>query len=472
MWPADPVLYEINAWTWLTSLERRSGRVMTLADIPASIWDELAALQVDAVWLMGVWERSLEGARIARFEQGLEPAFRQVLPDFSDPDVPGSPYCIRSYTVDPRFGGNHALRVARRRLADRGLKLVLDFVPNHVAPDHSWRSTHPEYLIAENGGFARGRDPYFPPWPDTLQLDAFHPGLRQAAAATLQEIASLADGVRCDMAMLVLNDIFASTWQRLAPATEYWADVIGAVKPVHPEFLWIAEAYWDLEWRLQQLGFDYCYDKRLYDRLEQGDPNGVEGHLRAAPAYQRKLIRFLENHDEPRARTVFGVERQRAAAVIAFTSLGAKLIHEGQIDGHQIKLPVQLGRRPEEPTLPHLREFYERLLALLGEDGFRDSRWEPCRREGWPDNQTCRNLLAWVRTAQNGRRWLVVVNFSSQRSQARVRLPWDGLAGRWWELSDPIEFDRFPRDGDELAGQGLFVDLPAWNYHILELRAA
>ena len=110
----------------------------------------------------------------------------------------------------------------------RGLRLILDFVPNHVAPDHPWVSDHPEYFIQgsaedarsdpasfiEFGGkvFACGRDPYFPAWPDVLQLNAFHPGLRQAVIETISEIAEQCDGIRCDMAMLMLNDIFERTW--------------------------------------------------------------------------------------------------------------------------------------------------------------------------------------------------------------------------------------------------------------------
>lgn len=471
MWPASPVVYEINAWTWLTSLEKRTGRSMTLSDIPGREWDALAELHLDAVWLMGVWERSSEGARIARWKQGLEPAFRSALVDFEDQDVPGSPYCIRNYSVDPRFGGPAGLASARRQMAARGLKLLVDFVPNHVAPDHPWLVTHPEYLIRERDGFAKGRDPYFPPWPDTIQLNAFEPGLREAARETLESIAKQADGVRCDMAMLLLNEVFARTWNREAPETEYWGEIIPAVKERFPDFLFVAEAYWDLEWRLQQLGFDHCYDKRLFDRLEHEGAEQVEGHLHGDLSYQKRLMRFLENHDEPRSRGTFGLEKERAAAVIAFTTPGAKLIHEGQIDGHSVKLPVQLGRRPEEPFDADLREFYQGLLAWISSPGFKISDWSLCGKEGWPDNQTCRNLLAWSRSAQNGRRWVVVVNYSAERSQARIRLPWDDMGGRWWKLEDAVQHDSFPRDGEDLQDTGLYVDLAPWHFHLLELTS-
>ncbi len=258
--------------------------------------------------------------------------------------------------------GPDGLAAARKELAVRGLRLMLDFVPNHVAPDHPWVAAHPEYFIrgtvedlarapgdffeADGAVFACGRDPYFPPWQDVLQLNAFSPALRQAAVRTLHEIADQCDGVRCDMAMLLINRVFEQTWGARAgqaPAGEYWREVIAAVRAHHPGFLFMAEAYWDLEWELQQQGFDYCYDKRLYDRLEHDFAEQIRLHLVADLAYQEKLVRFIENHDEPRAAATFADRKARAAATTILTLPGAKLLHEGQLDGRRVKLPVQLG---------------------------------------------------------------------------------------------------------------------------------
>jgi len=143
-----------------------------------------------------------------------------------------------------------------------------------------------------------------------------------------------------------MNSIFERTWGNRAgtrPATDYWPEVIPAVKKSHPDFLFIAEAYWDLEWELQQQGFDYCYDKKLYDRLEHDNAESVRLHLCADPAYQRKLVRFIENHDEPRAAATFSPEKERAAAVTIATVTGAKLFHEGQFEGRRVRLPVFLA---------------------------------------------------------------------------------------------------------------------------------
>jgi glycosidase len=482
--PQQPIIYEINTWVWLSELGRRHRREFTLATVPANEWDAVADHGAEAVWLMGVWERSPAGRKISLEIPALLAEYRRNLPDFDPEDVSGSPYSIRDYRVDAHLGGAHALAIARKELTRRGVGLLLDYVPNHVAPDHPWISTHPEYFIpgtgedqardpdafftTDHGMIAHGRDPFFPPWTDTAQVNAFSPGLRKAVIDTFQAIAEQCDGVRCDMAMLLLNEIFTKTWGQRAgelPSTEYWSDVISTVQGRHPGFVFIAEAYWDLEWRLQQLGFDYCYDKRLYDRLLHSNAEAVRGHLTADINYQRKLVRFLENHDEPRAAAVFNLEKERAAAVAMMTLPGAKLLHEGQFEGNQVKLSVHLARRPEEPINKSLRDFYGRLVRTVREAELKRGSWRLLDLEGWPDNQSFRNLVAWAWIVDDNR-YVVVVNLSDQSAQARVRLLWPDLQGGRWQLDDRLSGIRYAaRDGDEMFHDGLFVDLAPWAFH-------
>jgi hypothetical protein len=483
-----PVIYEINTWVWLNELNCKHGSAVTLASVPDEEWDAIAALGIDAVWLMGVWERSPAGIRIAMTNEGLAASFRQALPDFTEGDNVGSPYCVRRYEVDPRLGGAPGLAAARERLARRGIGLILDYVPNHVAPDHPWVADHPEYFIqgsavdlasepnsfvATKGKvFACGRDPYFPAWPDVLQLNAFDPGLRQAAADTLLDIAVRCDGVRCDMAMLLMNAVFERTWGHRAgskPEADYWTAVIPAVKARHPGFKFIAEAYWDMEWELQQQGFDFCYDKRLYDRLEKEGAESVRLHLLADMAYQEKLLRFIENHDEPRAAAVFADDRLRAAAVAALTLPGAKLLHEGQLEGRRVRLPVFLGRRPLESPDEGLRVFYLRLLEAVGEQVFNTGEWRLCECRGWPDNPSFKNLLAWCWQLQDDRR-LVVVNFSASPSQGLVRLFGDDMQDKTVLFEDVFSADIYRRNGNEISENGLFVGLTSWGCHLFRVR--
>ncbi len=486
-WPRHPIVYEVNTWVWLHELGARAGRDVTLGDVPDAEWDALAAWSPDAVWLMGVWERSPEGRRIALADAELVGSFRAALPDVDlDADVPGSPYCIRRYAVDARLGGPAGLAKARAALAARGIRLVLDLVPNHVAPDHPWAREAPDFFVrgtadeAERvpgsflrvGGavFARGRDPYFPPWKDVLQLNAFSGGYRKALEATLLEIAGQCDAVRTDMAMLLVNRIFQKTWGDRAgppPPTELWSDVLSAVKRRRPGFLVMAEAYWEMEWELQQLGFDFCYDKRLYDRLVEGAGEGVMQHLSAGLDYQEKLVRFVENHDEPRAAEALGA-RSRVAAVAVATLPAARLFHEGQPEGRKVRLPVFLGRRPEEPGDPALPAFYRKLLSEAARPVYRDGAFATCALRGWDDNPTWRNLAAWCWRLGDQRR-LVVVNVGRERSQALVRVPWPDLAARIWRLEDVLAGTVFDRSGADLAGPGLFVDLEPAAWHLFAL---
>jgi glycosidase len=488
IWPRYPTLYEINTWVWISELSLRTGTSVDLGTVPADEWDTIAKFGFDAVWLMGVWERSPAGISIANQNKNLIDDFRRALPDFSPADNVGSPYCIRRYVVDKHLGGPEGLAIARRELATRGMKLLLDFVPNHVAPDHPWVAEHPEYFVRGNAedtrsdpasylevqGYvcARGRDPYFPAWPDVLQLNAFQPGLRQAAIETVSSIAAQCDGVRCDMAMLVLNQIFERTWGSRAarrPPTEYWGDVIPAVKRANPYFCFIAEAYWDLEWELQQQGFDFCYDKRHYDRLEHDNAESIRLHLCADLAYQDKLLRFLENHDEPRAATAFSPAKHRAAAVAISTLPGARLFHEGQFEGRKVRVPVFLARRPAEPVDNALQAFYDKLLTAINAPIFRDGAWSLCERSGWPDNISFRNLVAWSWIKDNDRR-LVVVNLSDSAAQARVHLPWQEEPGATWHLIDALSDASYDREWDEIAASGLHVELGPWGYCFLQCR--
>ena len=487
-WPKNPIIYEINVWVWLHELSQRYQRSITLATVPPEEWDGIAGLGVDAVWLMGVWERSSVGIHIARQHGDLQTEYQRVLADFSPEDVVGSPYCVHRYVVDEYLGGPKGLAVAREALAERNILLMLDFVPNHVALDHPWVFEHPEYLIqgdandlagrpgeffeADGKVFAHGCDPYFSPWTDTAQLSAFSPGLRQAAIDTLREITDQCDGVRCDMAMLLVNRVFEQTWGHRAgerAASEFWWQVIRAVREKNHDFLFMAEAYWDMEWELQQQGFDYGTATRLYDCLVHEAAENIRQHLLADLNYQEKLVRFIENHDEPRAANIFWPQRLPAAAVTIATLPGAKLFHEGQFEGRQVRLPVQLGRRPSEQTSHDLQTFYRTLLEAIEAPVFRDGEWRLCELIGWPDNASYTNLVAWCWHKGDQRR-LIVVNFSDLSAQARIRPPWDDLAGRAWRLTDVVSGDVYDRTGEEMCEPGLYVGLEAWGFHFLRVE--
>jgi glycosidase len=321
--------------------------------------------------------------------------------------------------------------------------------------------------------FAHGRDPNFPGWTDTLQLNYGNPQLQQAMIGELMKVAAMCDGVRCDMAMLALPEVFARTWG--IRAEPFWPRAIQAVRARYPGFTFMAEAYWDLEWALQgqalqQQGFDVTYDKRLYDRLRGLEARPVREHFWAAPDYQDRSARFLENHDEPRAAAVFPLDAHRAAALLAFLCPGLRFFHQGQLQGWQKKIPVQLCRAPEQPANHQIEAFYGRLLELLRQDPPRNGAWRLLEcAPAWEGNPTWDSTIAFAWRGQDSQRWLVVVNYAPHPSQCYLLLPFSEWAGASLHLNDLLSVSSYSREGDDLLGRGLYLDLPPWGYHVFEV---
>jgi glycosidase len=479
IWARKPFIYEINTRVWLTELSRRCGTHINLYNVPDEILDELAAYKFDAVWLMGIWTR---GEATWRSALNYVHEYRHALPDIREIDVAGSAYAIHYYEVEPLIGGRAALAQLRSRLRQRGIKLILDYVPNHVATDHPWIRTNPNYFVHRSvkalkrfpGMFfrahdqhgnpyavAHGRDPYFPSWIDTAQLNAFDPGLRQQVIHTLRDIASQCDGVRCDMAMLMLNGVFNQTWGSFiddpTPEVEFWDEVVPAVRQMYPDFLLMAEVYWGLEYTLQQQGFDYTYDKTLYDRLFTEDVSKVRVHLEAALAFQQRSVRFIENHDEPRAAASYGVEKSKVAATLVCTLPGAVLLHDGQFTGRRVKLPVHIARQPDEPRNADLEAFYRKLLKAARDGIFQNGQWRLLNTEHG-------QILAYGwRQGDNYR--LIIANLSRHQAQDALNLiDWTGSAA--WTLKDMMNTRRRSQVNDGIVS----VALEAYESRIFRLE--
>jgi hypothetical protein len=316
---------------------------------------------------------------------------------------------------------------------------------------------------------AYGRDPYFVGWPDTLQLDYSHPATQEAMRAELLRIAGQCDGVRCDMAMLILPDVFERTWGRRAPL--FWPETTRQVRERVPGFCFMAEVYWGLEWTVQQQGFDYAYDKRLYDRLRDGHAKPVREHLLAGLDYQDKLARFMENHDEPRAAATFTPEMHQAAAVVTYLSPGLRFFHQGQFEGRTKRISPHLVRGPVEATDEAAKRFYEQLLAVMRRATVRNGDWRLLEcAPAWNGNWTSEGFVASAWQLDDDR-LIVAVNYAGNQAQCYVRLPFTDLSGRAVRLNDLMSGACYERAGSDLASAGLYVDLPAWGYHVFEVES-
>jgi hypothetical protein len=271
------------------------------------------------------------------------------------------------------------------------------------------------------------------------------------------------------MAMLVLPDVFERTWGRRA--LSFWPDAIARVRDHVPGFCFIAEVYWDLEWTMQEQGFDYAYDKRLYDRLREGHAAAVRDHFGADLAYQNKLARFLENHDEPRAAAVFAPDVHKAAAVLTYLAPGLRFFHHGQFEGRRTRISPHLVRAPHEPVDADIRAFYERLLPLVQSDVVRMGGWRrlDCA-PAWAGNGSSDAFIAWAWRHGDGRR-LVAVNYAPHQSQCYVRLPFAELSRRTWRLTDQLGQAEYTRNGADLVARGLYLDVPPWTAHVFDVAA-
>jgi glycosidase len=485
----NPSLYQVNTRALLSEL----GEKKTLRDIADSYLDGLAEKGFDWVWFLGVWQTGILGPEVSRSKPALLAEYKHALPDLHVDDVTGSPFAVYDYAVNAEFGGNEALSHLRERLHARGMKLLLDFVPNHMAPDHPWISTHPERFIAGDEErlrrepwnwfrsasgvvFAMGRDPYFAGWMDTIQLNYANSELQNAMEHELLRVSELCDGVRCDMAMLLLPSVFRGTWgAALGEFTEdlpcFWSHAIPAVRKEHPEFLFMAEVYWGLESELLNRGFDYTYDKTLYDRLIGRDPAGVRSHLAAPLEYQSHCVRFLENHDEPRVAHVLPTEVQRAAAVITFLSPGLRFFHQGQFEGKQTKISVHLRRGPVEPLNEQVQKIYDELLHIVSSRIGESGAWQLLETTSAWEGNNSHNAFVCFMLSEPGQVLIAAVNYSQDTAQCYVKFPPGFIdSGVTPEgsitLRDLLSSDTYVRDPNKLLTEGLYLNIPPWRAHI------
>jgi len=486
-----PRLLEVNVRIWI----KRFGKDSTLSSVSdqqITVWKDMG---IDMIWLMGIWNNNKDIITEYCFEPELINSYNSALKDWQTDDVIGSPYSIDRYEVNPLLGSKDELLKFKQKLNEHGIRLILDFVCNHFSAKSSLIWSNKEiFLFADEYIFkndpytfypspanpkeflAHGRDPLFPPWKDTAQVNFYSQDARNYLISILKNLTEVCDGVRCDMAMLPLNNIFYNTWIGVIkkygyerPEKEFWEIAISEVKKLREDFVFIAETYWDLEWQLQNLGFDFTYDKRLTDRLISGDIKSIKDHLNAELSYQDRSVRFLENHDEDRASVKFGRERSLAAAVIISTIPGIAFYFDGQCAGKRIKLPLQLGREPEEKQDEKIKEYYSNLFTITRDEIFRNGEWKLL--EPLPVNlsdQSYENLLAWEFRSQDQLR-IIVVNYNNITSRCRLKFNLDTNLTEI-QLNDLLNKTTYKRSVKEISEKGLFVELKSFNSHIFSIN--
>lgn len=491
---SNPFIYEINTRVWLKNFNNKRHNAKIL-DVPIYYWKSLKNLGIDYIWLMGVWKTRKTTIKKYCLTDDLISEYRKALPDFTNADVVGSPYSIDKYVFNPEIGTKEDFVKLKIKLNKIGLGLILDFIPNHFSADTTLLKSKPSIFLQASIDFinqdketffespfqkeiifAHGKDPYFSAWTDTIQINYFNEESCGYMSEQLIKISEYCDGVRCDMAMLVLNDVFEKTWYDILSAQnynkqkdEFWEIAIKRVKKKKPNFIFVGEVYWDLEWKLQKLGFDYTYDKKLYDRLIEAKPYKLREHLLAEDDYQKKSLRFIENHDEKRAIRVFGEEKSEAAAFLVSTINGAKLFFNGQFEGQKIKLPVQLSRAPFENTNKNIKQFYNTLLSIVKKKIFKDGKWKLI--EISPINQSdesYKNILTWSWVFKS-KVLLIAINYSLEKSKCIIKEQFDDF-GEEVIFNDILNHKSYTWKKVDLIKFGLYIELEKYQSRIFLIK--
>ena len=437
---------------------------------------------------MGVWQKSKASAEIARKNDSLLLELKNILPDLDfGKDVGSSPYSIMAYEIDENFGTKNSLKSFRERLKKSGLKLILDFVPNHMAIDHEWVETNAEYFI--NGSYedlkknpnayfqaknnkiiAFGKDPYFPAWPDVAQLNYSNPETRKAMAETVNGIAKMCDGMRCDMAMLILNKIQKQIWgdktKYLEPANEFWNELIPLIKKEDPGFIFIAEAYWGLEDELISYGFDFVYDIDFYHALIENNIDRIKTILSGGQKYSKNRLRFVENHDEPRALASFGRERALPATIILALTNGGHLFYQGQMEGFSKRLSVYLLRKASEDVNEDIYSFYENYFKALVEIKKLGIPWQYFEPEQDNANDiTNKNILAF-----SCGKYVAVVNYAHTEAKVKLKLDLSWVTLKYIVFSDKLSLVKFEKKPEDVVPDGLHLMLSPYDFHLFKIE--
>ena len=476
-----PILYEISTRPWLFELSKKYQRSITkLRDIPLEEFDYLKENGIDMVWMMGVWKLGNYGIEFDRRQD----YYSSVLPGWTKDDVIGSPYAVVEYTCNPELGTDEDLAWLRSVLNSKGLKLMLDFVPNHSAIDAPTAANKKLYIRAPEGkkdpnkytddGIAFGRyNRQAWPWKDVIQWNYWEPETREIMKGNLLKVLSLSDGVRCDVASLVLNDDFENTWKEELdywkypkPKMEFWEWAFKEVKQKYPNAILLAEVYGEREIEaLFKNGFTYTYDKELLNKL-MGTSKEVKDYIHFKKTeYLSHSAHYIENHDENRIiyNLKGNVEKAKAAGTIAATLGGMIFMHHGQWSGLRNKVEVHLRRGADEKENAGVKKYYKRLMQILQDPAFTGSGYYYVYNVSGDKKD---EFIAYIRE-EGDSHYLVVVNYSDKEGCSNVPIHnFEGTGER--SIHEVIDDVEYIRNAEHVRSGGLIVCLYPWQSQIFK----
>ena len=406
-WMSSAVLLAKSIYVWLDQLSSRYQRaVTTLADIPEEELARLAHWGFNAIWLIGIWERSSASRKIKQLS--------------GNPEAEASAYALHAYRVAMDLGGDDALAELEARCRRHGIRLACDVVPNHTGIDSEWVLQHPDWFLqAESPPYPgyrfhgpdlcdaegvsiriedgywdhsdaavvceyhdqhtgrrryvyHGNDGTHMPWNDTAQLNFLLPEVRQAMSDLIVSIARRFSMIRFDAAMTLARKHFRRLWfpppggsagvpsrsafwmsdADFAQAfpVEFWREVVDRINREVPDTLLIAEAFWLMEsYFVRNLGMHRVYNSAFMNLLKREENAKYRKILKDILAYNpeimKRYVNFMNNPDEATAVEQFGTgDKYFGVATLLVTLPGLPMFGHGQIEGFREKYGMEYRR--------------------------------------------------------------------------------------------------------------------------------
>jgi glycosidase len=429
-WMPRTVMIAKSSLVWLDQLSRKYAReVRRLDQVPDEELDRLASFGINALWLIGVWERSTASRRIKQLA--------------GNPDAAASAYAVHDYAIAAELGGEDAWRALSERAGARGIRLASDMVPNHMGIDSRWVMEHPEWFLqrqdcpypsytfdgpelstdervsvkiedhywsrsdaavvfrrvdkatGETRFIYHGNDGTSFPWNDTAQLDYLNPAAREAVIQAILAVARRFPIIRFDAAMTLAKRHIQRLWfpepgsggdipsraglgvtreqfDRLLPQ-EFWRTVVDRVATEAPGTLLLAEAFWMMEgYFVRTLGMHRVYNSAfmvmLRDERNADYRKVLRDTLEFDPDILQRWVNFVNNPDERTAVDQFGRgEKYFGVCTLMATMPGLPMFGHGQVEGFEERYGMEFRRAMHDEIVDDglEREHWRRIVPLL-----------------------------------------------------------------------------------------------------------
>lgn len=413
-WMPRVVMIAKSTLVWLDQLSKAYGRrISTLDAIPDEELDILAKRGFNALWLIGLWERSEASRRIKEL--------------CGNPEAAASAYSLFDYEIAGELGGWAALQNLKERAAWRGIRLAADMVPNHTGIDSAWVRERPELFVQRDSppfpsysytgenlsrdpsvgiwledhyydrrdaavtfkrtDFRTGRDSYIyhgndgtsMPWNDTAQIDFLKPEARAAVRERIMHVAQNFPIIRFDAAMIMAKRHFRRLWYPepghggdIASRGEYalsnedftarmpeefWREVVDECAEKTPDTLLLAEAFWMMEgYFVRTLGMHRVYNSAFMNMLKNKENKKYRDTIKNTQEFDKDILKrfvnFMNNPDEETAVAQFGKDDHYFGVCTLMATLpGLPMFGHGQVEGLTEKYGMEYRRayRDERP---------------------------------------------------------------------------------------------------------------------------